>query len=121
MVLIYERIAIPALVPSVSLSLFGPSAAPAQGPLRGSIIEDRAARKLMEAGDAVRVDEASKAVEIWQSVLERYPTSRVRFPAHIRLGNYFPERDRAYDKARVQFEAVASEETAMRNSEPKPR
>ena len=107
-----SRIAIPALCAFlVSLSLFGPSAAQAQGPLRGSIIEDRAARKLMEAGDArYEADEASKAVEIWQSVLERYPTSRVRFEAHIRLGNYFLERDRAYDKARVQFEEVASED-----------
>ncbi|MHC4877781.1 MAG: tetratricopeptide repeat protein [Planctomycetota bacterium] len=107
-----SRIAIPALCAFlVSLSFLGPSAAQAQGPLRGSIIEDRAARKLMEAGDArYEADEASKAVEIWQSVLERYPTSRVRFEAHIRLGNYFLERDRAYDKARVQFEEVASED-----------
>ncbi len=83
----------------------------AQGPVRGSIIEDRAARKLVEAGDArLEADESSKAVEIWQSVIERYPTSRVRFEAHIRLGNYFLERDRAYDKARVQFGEVASEE-----------
>lgn len=83
----------------------------AQGPLRGSIIEDRAARKLVEAGDArLEADEASKAVEVWQSVIERYPTSRVRFEAHIRLGNHFLERERAYDKARVQFGEVASEE-----------
>jgi TolA-binding protein len=83
----------------------------AQEPVRGSIIEDRAARKLVEAGDArLEADEASKAVEVWQSVLERYPTSRVRFEAHIRLGNHFLERERAYDKARVQFGEVASEE-----------
>ncbi len=62
-----SRIAIPALrAVLVSLSLFGPVAAVAQGPLRGSIIEDRAARKLMEAGDArYEADEAGKAVEIW--------------------------------------------------------
>ena len=62
----------------------------AQVPVRGSIIEDRAARKLVEAGDArLEADESSKAVKIWQSVIERYPTSRVRFEAHIRLGNYY--------------------------------
>jgi TolA-binding protein len=107
-----NRIAIPAFSAFVlSLSLLGSTVAMAQEPMRGSIIEDRAARKLMEAGDArYEADEASKAVEIWQSVLERYPTSRVRFEAHIRLGNFFLERDRAYDKARVQFEEVASEE-----------
>jgi TolA-binding protein len=88
----------------------------AQGPVRGSIIEDRAARKLVEAGDArLEADEASKAVEIWQSVIERYPTSRVRFEAHIRLGNHYLERDRAYDKARVQFDEVASEENRDQN------
>ena len=80
-------------------------------PARGSLIEDRAARKLVEAGDArLEADEPAKAVEIWQSVIERYPTSRVRFLAHMRLGNYFLERDRAFEKARVQFEAVVTEE-----------
>ncbi|MBC8356754.1 MAG: tetratricopeptide repeat protein [Planctomycetes bacterium] len=80
-------------------------------PARGSLIEDRAARKLVEAGDArLEADESAKAVEIWQSVIERYPTSRVRFLAHLRLGDYFLERDRAFEKARVQFEAIATEE-----------
>ena len=72
----------------LTLLLVSFQSAIAQGPLRGSIIEDRAARKLVEAGDArLEADEASKAVEIWQSVIERYPTSRVRFEAHIRLIN----------------------------------
>jgi TolA-binding protein len=80
-------------------------------PVRSSIIEDRAARKLIEAGDArLEADEGRKAVEIWQSVIERYPSSRLRFEAHMRLGDYFLERDRAYDKARVQFDVVAAEE-----------
>ncbi len=78
---------------------------------QGSIIEDRSARKLLEAGDArLAADETAKAVEIWQSVVERYPRSKVRYEAHIRLGNHFLERERAYDKARVQFEAVAHED-----------
>ena len=80
-------------------------------PARGSLIEDRAARKLVEAGDArLEADEASKAVEVWESVLERYPSSRVRFLAHMRLGNYFLERDRAFEKSRIHFEAAADEE-----------
>ena len=71
---------------------------------RGSLIEDRAARKLIEAGDArFDGDETAKAVEIWQSVIERYPQSRVRFLAHMRLGNYFLERDRSYERARGHF------------------
>lgn len=85
----------------------------ATGGLRGSIIEDRTASKLIEAGDA-RMDsnEPNKALEIWGSVLERYPKSRYRFVAHMRLGNYYLERDRAYDKARVHFEAAASEDNS---------
>lgn len=80
-------------------------------PVRGSLIEDRAARKLLEAGDnRYEADELRKAVEIWESVIERYPRSSVRFQARLRLGNYFLERDRAYDKARVHFEVVASDE-----------
>ena len=83
----------------------------APAPIRGSLVEDRAAKKLIEAGDArFEAEETKKAVEIWQSVIERYPRSRFRFEAHMRLGNFFLDRDRAYDRARAQFEAVASEE-----------
>ncbi len=86
-------------------------AAPKPGPSQGSIVEDRTARKLLEAGDSrYEGDEVSKAVEIWQSVIERYPRSKVRYEAHMRLGNFFLDRDRAYDKARVQFEAVSAED-----------
>lgn len=81
------------------------------GPARGSIVEDRAAKKLIEAGDArLDADEASKAIEIWKSVIERYPKSRLRFDAHLRLGSYYLDRDRSYDRARTHFEAVASED-----------
>jgi len=83
----------------------------AQPARRGSLIEDRAARKLIEAGDArFDVEEMKKAVEIWQSVIERYPASRVRFLAHMRLGKYYLERERAYERARSHFDAAASEE-----------
>ncbi|MCH7728016.1 MAG: tetratricopeptide repeat protein, partial [Planctomycetes bacterium] len=79
-------------------------------PVRGSLIEDRAARKLVEAGDSrYEADEIPKALEIWKSVIERYPRSRVRFTAHMRLGNYFLERDRAYDRARLHFVSASDE------------
>lgn len=110
-----NRVRLAALVAVAALwtaGFFVTSIASAQAPpVRSSIIEDRAARKLIEAGDArLEADEGRKAVEIWQSVIERYPGSRMRFEAHMRLGDYFLERDRAYDKARVQFDVVASEE-----------
>jgi len=80
---------------------------------RGSLIEDRTAQKLLEAGDArLEADEAKKAVEIWQSVIERYPRSRVRFMAHMRLGKHFLERERAYDRARVHFTVPAAQENS---------
>ena len=87
--------------------------ADAAGPVRGSIVEDRAARKLLEAGDArYDADETNKAVEIWKSVIERYPRSRVRFDAHMRLGEHLLGKERAYDQARTHFEAVAAEENS---------
>lgn len=88
-----------------------PGAAAAKAPVRGSVVEDTAARKLLEAGDArYEAEEFPKAVEVWQSVLERYPRSRVRFTAHMRLGNHLLEKERAYDRARPHFEAVAEED-----------
>ena len=84
---------------------------PAAAAVRGSIVEDRAAKKLLEAGDArLEADEGSKAVEIWKSVIERYPRSKFRFDAHLRLGNYYLDQERAYDRARVHFESAAAEE-----------
>ncbi len=97
------------LVPAIQAQESGEEAS--AGPVRGSLVEDRAARKLVEAGDArYDADEPAKAVEIWQSVIERYPRSRVRFDAHMRLGNYYLDRDRAYDRARGHFAAAALEE-----------
>jgi len=82
-----------------------------KGRPRGSLVEDRAAKKLVEAGDArLEAGELKKAVEVWQSVIERYPRSRLRYEAHMRLGNFFLERDRAYDKARAHFEAISAED-----------
>ena len=79
-------------------------------PVRGSIVEDRAAKKLLAAGDLrYEADEASKAVEVWQSLIERYPRSRHRFSAHMRLGEHLLRKERAYDKARVHFEQAADE------------
>jgi TolA-binding protein len=80
-------------------------------PVPGSLIEDRAAAKLLEAGQArYEADEPAKAVEIWQSVIERYPRSRSRFAAHLLLGKHFLERERAYERARVHFEVAAGED-----------
>lgn len=83
---------------------------PASSP-RGSLIEDQAAKKLLEAADArVEADEPAKAVDIWQSVIERYPRSRFRFDAHMKLGKYLLDQERAYDRARGHFQAASEED-----------
>ena len=77
---------------------------------RGSIIEDRAARKLLQAGDTrLELGENEKALEIWESVAQRYPRSKIRFEAHLRLADHLLKETKNYDKARVHFEAAASE------------
>ncbi len=86
------------------------SGTPAAG-MRGSLVEDRAARQLIDAGDArMDANETEKALEIWRSVIERYPRSRVRFAAHMKLGKHYLDRDRAYDRARTHFEEVTIED-----------
>ena len=80
------------------------------GPMRGSVTEDRKARKLLEAGDArLEADEKQKALEIWQTVLDQFPRSKVRFDAHMRIGEHLLTSKGAYDEARKHFEAVAEE------------
>jgi len=103
---------VPGLVPPTwSQAPAAKDGSPDSGAVRGSIVEDRAAKKLVEAGDArYEAEEMSKAVEIWKSVIERYPRSKARFDAHVRLGNYFLDRDRSYDRARAHFESAAIEE-----------
>ena len=103
------------LLSSLSFGLFPSEAIFAQEesstPVRGSLVEDRAARKLLEAGDArYEAEEIKKALEVWQSVIERYPRSRFRFQAHMRLGNHFLNRDRSYDHARTHFQSILTEE-----------
>ena len=83
----------------------------AQSPLRGSITEDRKAKKLLEAGDSrMEADEKSKALEIWRTVLDQFPRSKVRFDAHMRMGEYLLTSKGAFDEARKHFESAAEEE-----------
>ena len=93
------------------LFLFTVSQAQEEKAERGSLIEDRAARKLMQAGDArLEVGENEKALEIWESVIERYPRSAIRFEAHLRLADHLLEETKDFDKARLHYEAAAAEE-----------
>jgi len=72
------------------------SAKPEPGPL----IEDRAAGKLLEAGQArLEAEEPAKAVEIWQSLIEPVSPQPRPLSAHMLLGKHFLERERAYERA----------------------
>ena len=85
----------------------------AQSPLRGSITEDRKAKKLLEAGDSrMEADEKAKALEIWRTVLDQFPRSKVRFDAHMRIGEYLLTSKGAFDEARKHFESAAEEENS---------
>ena len=78
---------------------------------RGSIVEDRAARRLMEAGDLrIEAGETDKGLELLLSVIERYPRSKVRFDAHMKLGEHHLVVLADHAKAKIHFEAVYSEE-----------
>lgn len=89
-----------------------PFTALAQGPAKkgGSLIEDRAARKLLQAGDArLELGENDKALEIWESVIERYPRNPIRFEAHIRLADHLLKKKSEFDKARAHYVAASAE------------
>lgn len=98
-------------LPLLFLALASPlSAQETPAAERGSIIEDRAARKLLQAGDArLELGENEKALEVWESVVERYPQSQVRFEAHLRLADHLLLELRDPDKARLHYEAAAVE------------
>ena len=94
-------------LPLLALPLLAQSQKPLE---RGSIIEDRAARKLLQAGDTrLELGENEKALEIWKSVVERYPRSKIRFEAHLRLGDHLLKEIKDFDKARLHYEAAAIE------------
>jgi len=108
------------IITALGLSLFIPAAfgqaaknTDASKPAipRGSIMEDRAARRLMEAGDLrIEAGETDKGLELWRSVIERYPRSKVRFDAHMKLGEHHLTILADHAKAKTHFEAVYLEE-----------
>ena len=49
-------------------------------------------------------------MELWRSVIERYPRSKVRFDAHMKLGEHHLAVLADHAKAKIHFEAVYSEE-----------
>ena len=84
---------------------------PATQPSASSLIEDRAAKKLLAAGDSrIELDQPKEALELYQQVIERYPRSAVRFEAYMRLGKYYLDKGHDPAKARGYFERTSVEE-----------
>ena len=58
----------------------------------------------------MEADEKAKALEIWRTVLDQFPRSKVRFDAHMRIGEYLLTSKGAFDEARKHFESAAQED-----------
>ncbi len=88
----------------------------AQGPAGGgaggaaSIVDDKKAKSLIEAGDA-RFDagELQAALDLYKAVIDRYPTSRWRFLSRMKMGKQHL-KERKFDMALDQFRRVDVEE-----------
>lgn len=75
-----------------------------------SLVDDKKARALIEAGDArLEVGELPAALDLYKAMLDRYPASRWRFLARLKLGKQFLS-DKKFDLALDQFRRVAVEE-----------
>lgn len=75
-----------------------------------SLIDDKKARGLLDAGDArLEVGELPAALDLYKAMLDRYPASRWRFLARLKLGKQFLA-DKKFDLALDQFRRVAVEE-----------
>src|SRR3954469_19069912 len=84
----------------------------AQAPAGGaaSMVDDKKAKGLLDAGDA-RFDagELPAAMDLYKSVIDRYPVSRWRFLARLKMGKQFLT-EKKFDLALDQFRRVAVED-----------
>jgi TolA-binding protein len=95
---------------SLTTAPFAQAQAPAAGGGASSLIDDKKAKALLDAGDA-RFDagELTAAIDLYKAVLDRYPVSRWRFLARLRMGKQFLS-EKKYDLALDQFRRVAVED-----------
>ena len=98
-------------VVGIALALWSQSSATAQ--IAGgaaSLVDDKKAKALLDAGDA-RFDagELAAALDLYKAVLDRYPISRWRFLARLKMGKQFL-KEKKFDLALDQFRRVAVED-----------
>jgi tetratricopeptide (TPR) repeat protein len=76
-----------------------------------SVIEDRKAKQMIEAGDArYDANEIEPAIELYKAAIDRYPASKWRYLAHLKIGRHAFLKDRKYEVALDQFRRVAAAE-----------
>ena len=76
----------------------------------GSLIDDKKARALLDAGDSrLEAGELPAALDLYKAMLDRYPASRWRFLARLKIGKQFLA-EKKYDLALDQFRRVAVDE-----------
>ena len=84
--------------------------APAAGGGALSLVDDKKAKALIEAGDArFEAGELPAALDLYKAVMDRYPVSRWRFLARLKMGKQFL-REKKFDLALDQFRRVAVED-----------
>lgn len=69
----------------------------AKAPVPGasSVIEDRKAKQMIEAGDArYDANEIEPAIELYKAAIDRYPASKWRYLAHLKIGKHAFLKDR---------------------------
>jgi len=88
--------------------LAAPSAFPQAAAPGGaaSLVDDKKAKALLDAGDArFEAGELQAALDLYKAVLDRYPVSRWRFVARLKMGKQFL-KEKKFDLALDQFRRV---------------
>jgi outer membrane protein assembly factor BamD (BamD/ComL family) len=88
------------LAAAVALLLLSQPRASAQVPGgAANLVDDKKAKALLDAGDArFEAGELPAALDLYKAVMDRYPVSRWRFLARLKMGKQFL-REKKFDLA----------------------
>ena len=96
-----------------ALALCGAPSTFSQAPALGgaaSLVDDKKAKALLDAGDArFEAGELQAAMDLYKAVMDRYPVSRWRFLARLKMGKQFL-KEKKFDLALDQFRRVEVED-----------
>ena len=78
----------------------------AEPPAAANLIDDKKAKALIEAGDArFEAAELQAAMDLYKAVIDRYPTSRWRFLARLKMGKQHL-KEKKFELALDQFRRI---------------